>query len=470
MNLFGLEIRRKRDAVAPISSLFGAGQPVGGPDLWSNIFSTLQEPFPGAWQRGITGNRSNILAFSAVFCCVTGIASDIAKLRIKLSRNNGGIWKEIEGNSPWKGLLKKPNDYQVRYKFTEQWILSKLLHGNAYILKERDGRGIVYELYCLDPSRVKPLVSESGEIFYQLGQDNLSGIEEQTLVPASEIIHDSMPALFHPLCGTSPLYACAVSAQMGDSIQSHSRTFFVNRSLPSGMLTAPGRITDEAARRMKEAFERNFSGKNLGRMFVGGDGLEFKPFTMTAEQSQLIEQLQWSVSDVARAFHYPEYKLGGPLPPYSGNMEALTLSYYTDCLQPLMESMEDHLDDGLELPPDMGTEFDTDNLLRMDTASLYESNSKAVGGGWMEPDEARFRANLEPVDGGNTPYLQQQNYSLAALAKRDAQADPFASKTPAAPNPAPPEPVQPQREDATADLLSFLNSRSAEGLAFGIRS
>ncbi len=67
----------------------------------------------------------------------------------------------------------------------------------------------------------------------------------------------------------------------------------------------------------------------------------------------------------------------------------------------------------------------------MDTTALFESNNKAIAGGWMSPDEARQKKNMPPVDGGDTPYLQQQNYSLGALAKRDAQDDPFASKAPA---------------------------------------
>ncbi len=39
----------------------------------------------------------------------------------------------------------------------------------------------------------------------------------------------------------------------------------------------------------------------------------------------------------------------------------------------------------------------------------------------MAPNEARRREDLPPVDGGDTPYLQVQNYSLAALANRDAR-------------------------------------------------
>jgi phage portal protein BeeE len=87
--------------------------------------------------------------------------------------------------------------------------------------------------------------------------------------------------------------------------------------------------------------------------------------------------------------------------------------------------MEASLDDGLGLDGrSMGVELDTKALLRMDTATRYKAASDAIGGGWMSQNEARISEDLEPVEGGDSPYLQQQNYSLAALAKRDAD-DPF---------------------------------------------
>jgi phage portal protein BeeE len=43
----------------------------------------------------------------------------------------------------------------------------------------------------------------------------------------------------------------------------------------------------------------------------------------------------------------------------------------------------------------------------------------------MTPNEARRSENLPPVTGGDELYLQQQNYSLGALARRDASEDPF---------------------------------------------
>ncbi|RPH38343.1 phage portal protein [bacterium] len=408
-----------------------------------NWWGRILEPFTGAWQKNITLDTGDkLLSFSAVYACVTGIATDVAKLRIKLDKDENGIWVETTSGSPWLPVLRKPNHYQNRIKFVEQWIVSKLLSGNLYALKERDSRGIVTALYILDPHRVTPLVSESGDVYYQLQKDLLSlQPEDMVVVPASEIIHDMMVCLWHPLVGVSPLYACALSATMGNRIQNSSTIFFDNRALPGGTLSSDHTITDVTANRLREDWQKNFGGDNRGRVAVLGDGLKFEAMQMTAEASQLAEQLKWTVEDVARAFHYPLYKLGGPLPPYAGNVDAVITSYYTDCLQILIESLELSLDEGLELPRNMGTEMDLDNLMRMDTAALYETNNKAVGGGWLAPDEARFRANYKPVAGGKLPYLQQQNYSLEALAKRDAD-NPFEKPKPAPVAPPPdPEPT-----------------------------
>ena len=56
----------------------------------------------------------------------------------------------------------------------------------------------------------------------------------------------------------------------------------------------------------------------------------------------------------------------------------------------------------------------------MDTITQIASLKDAVGAGVMAPNEARAKLDLPPVTGGASPYLQQQNYSLAALDKRDS--------------------------------------------------
>jgi HK97 family phage portal protein len=328
-------------------------------------------------------------------------------------------------------VLRRPNHFQNRIQFYEGWVTSKLTHGNTYALKVRDARGVVTRLYILDPRRVTPLVSDEGDVFYQLKVDSLSGVTEDVIVPAREIIHDRMNCLFHPLVGISPIYACGLAAMQGSAIQNNSTHFFQNGSKPGGVLTAPGAISDDTAKRLKAHWDANYSGENSGKVAVLGDGLKYEAMAMTATDSQLVEQLRWSAETVCSVFHVPAYKVGVATPTYN-NAEILNQIYYSDCLQSLVEAIELCLDEGLELPAPYGTDFDLASLLRMDTAALYKSNNDAVGGGWMAPNEARRRVDLPPVEGGDSPLIQQQNYSLAALAKRDAQADPFNEPQPEA--------------------------------------
>lgn len=389
----------------------------------------LREPFAGAWQKNVVcESRENILAFSAVYACVALISNDVAKLRIKLMQlDPDGTWLELLSSSPFLPVILKPNRYQTRQQFIAYWIVSKLLYGNAYVLKERDGRGIVTALYVLDPRRVVPLVAEDGSVYYRLNQDHLSGLQDAPTVPASEIIHDRMTTLWHPLIGVSPIYACGAAATQGMRIQGNSNKFFENMSRPSGMLTAPAAISDETAKRLKQTFEDQFSGSNVGRLFVAGDGLDYKAMTMPAVDAQLIEQLRWTIEDVSRCFLVPGYKIesstSGRLP--AANVAALAQDYYNQCLQTHIEAIEALLDEGLSLPNNYATEVDLDGLLRMDPLSRSETFKNAIGAGYMDPNYARTKEGMRPAVGGDSPYMQQQNYSLAALAKRDALPNPF---------------------------------------------
>ncbi len=380
---------------------------------WHTIF----EPFAGAWQKNIKLDRDSVLKNKTVFSCISLISGDISKLSIKQQRKSGNIWNDTTNSQ----VLKKPNQYQTISQFIECWVISKITHGNTYVLKVRDGRNVQF-MYILDPRRVTPLVADDGSVYYQLGGDNLSNLQTSITVPASEIIHDRFNCLFHPLVGLSPLFASSVVAAQGNNIQDNSALFFGNMSRPSVVLTAPGAISQETAERLKKDWDKNYSGDGFGKSAVLSDGLKVDILSMSALDSQLIEQLKYSDESICSAFQVPPYKVGiGQMPTYN-NISALNLEYYSTCLQKHVQAIEELLAVGLGLSDKERINLDENDLIRMDKATLYDSNNKAVGGGWMKPNEAREKINLPPVDGGDTCYLQQQNYSLSALDKRDQQA------------------------------------------------
>lgn len=412
MRLFGLEITTRKSHLQREKAL----QSVSGRGGWSSI---LREPYAGAWQLNDEITTDTQLAFYAVYSCITLIANDVGKLPPKLYQKRDGIKVEI-ADPAYVRVLKNPNSYQNHIQFKEWWMLSKLSRGNTYALKQRDGNGQVKSLHLLDPQLVQPLVADNGDVFYQLTKDNLSGTGDKTLtVPASEIIHDRMNCLFHPLVGISPLYACGLSSAQGLAILRNSRNFFSNASRPGGVLTAPGAINDDTAARLKAYFEENYSGANAGRVAAFGDGLTYTPMVMTAEDSQMVEQLKMTGEIVCSVFHVPSHMaIAGQTPNYN-NIEALSLQYYSQCLQSHIEQFEAVMNDGLGLSKDKGIELDLDTLLRMDSATQAKVAADEIGAGYLSPNEARRRRNLPPVAGGDTPYMQQQNFSLAALDRRD---------------------------------------------------
>ena len=430
----------------------------------SGAWSRVLEPFAGAWQRNIEVRLDSVLAYPAIFSCISLISSDIAKMPMSVKRRqSNGIWVKVR-NPILSPLLDKPNFYQTPMQFFELWMISKLAHGNTYILKLRDEADRVRQLRVLDPRRVIPYISDDGEIFYSILTDELNGLPGGLYVPARELIHDRFNTFFHPLCGLSPVYASGLAAVGGEAMLRNSAHTFRNGGKPGGIITVPGSVDAEKAQEIKDNWNVGYSGENAGKTALLADGAAFVAVSQTATDSQLVEQLNMSNQLVASTFRVPLYKIDTGQTPSYNNIEALEQAYYSQCLQVHMTAIEGLIADTFDLDPQTCVEFDHSRLLRMDTAARYKSYSDGIGAGFLAPNEARIKENMEPVEGGDTPYLQQQNYSLEALAKRDAQDNPFNAGSPT-PSPStdndnssdtPNDPNQPPSDDDTRDFVAIL--------------
>ncbi len=452
MRFFGFTLARTKSLELQQKTALSLTGVTGSRGWWPII----QELTTGGWQRNEEVRIDTALSNPTLYSCVTLIAGDIAKLRPMLvEKDEEGIWAEVE-SSAFSPVLRQPNGYQIWPDFAEWYILSKLVHGNAYVLKARDARNVVRALYILDPYRVTPLVAPDGSVFYQLSADPLADLQNSVVVPAREMIHDVMCPLFHPLCGVSPIYAAGYPAVQGLNIRNRSDKFFRNGSRPGGILLVPGNLSQTQADEMKANWQSAFSGDNQGDVAVLTGGMKYEAMAMTAEQSQLVEQLRMTDEDIAECFHMPRHKVGvGPDPTYN-NIEVLNQQYYSDCLQKLINKFQINMATGLEVDRVPGktysVELDLDDLILMDTAAKAEAASKAITSG-MSFNEVRRRFwDLGDVEGGASPLSQQQNYSLAALAKRDASPDPFGTNPPPAP-PAP-EPASPD-DVKVVNVLQF---------------
>lgn len=435
MNLFGLQITRAK----ALNAVPGAVR--GG---WRRIL----EPFTGAWQRNMEEKQTDLLTYPTLYACIYRIASDIGKLPFSLrQRSASGVWTEV-ANPAYDPVLRKPNDYQTAAQFREQWMLCKLVAGNTYALKRRDNRGVVTELYVLDPERVLPMVSESGAVFYQLRTDALNTLPEgypadNLIVPASEIIHDRCMTLHHPLVGIPPLAAAHWPSLKNFKIMKSATEFFANNAQPGGLLTAPAGMSDDDAKEVQAYWNTNFTEGQTGRVAVIGADMKFTPFAMKSIDAQMVEQMRYSDEQICQPFGVPPFMVGIGSFPSGMGVDGLYLIYYNGALQAHIQHMEELLDDGLKISRPLGIELDLEPLLRMDEAKRAEVETKLVGGMIKTPDEGRARFNLAPTGGGETLWGQHQDYPLGMLAKR-TDLDPVKPPEPA---PAP----KPQDEDAAND-------------------
>ena len=417
-------------------------KPVRSVGTWKPL---VHEPFTGAWERNQEIQLTDSLTSYAVFACISLISKDVGKLPIIARTEENGIKTNIK----FKGLevINKPNKYQTRQQFLEAWINSKASNGNTYIYKQRDIYGKIEGLIVLDYKTTVVCINPEGEIYYRIFEDPLNNTGEQILVPASEIIHDRQNTLYHPLVGLSPIVACALPSSTGQNIQQYANKFFGNDARPSGILSTSEDLNEEDAGKIKQGWDKKYANGGEGGVALVSGGVTYQALSVPAADSQMIEHLKLSGEIVCTTFNVPAFKIGIGAAP-SGTVEYLNSKYYSDCLQSYVESIENLLNDNLEIPSNVILEFDLRSLFRMDSNAQMSYLKEGVGSGIFSPNEARAELGKAPVEGGESPVMQQQNYSLSALSKRDAKEDPF-STAPAAPTVASNAPEEPSATDGS---------------------
>lgn len=413
-----------------------------------NTSSTVTSNFNTYASNDSSISFDDIVLSDVLFACLTMITNDVSKLPLNLIQSDDdNIQTVVNVRNQYNTLLNKPNHYQNIQQFIASWVMSKLKTGNTYVLKNYKNNKI-QSLFVLDADRVSVAITPSGEVFYRYRVDATRNLvdyyssivetdnDKSTItIPSRFIIHDRFNTLKHDLVGVSPIAASMLSSTQNVRIQKFADNFFKNNSRPGGILTVEN-LDETKAKAISASWKEKFSNGGSGQLAVFGHDVKYTDLAnagMSALDAQLVEQFNMSAKSICRTFHIAPHLVGVGDYPSFNNIESLNQSYYSQTLQTLLESIELCLTDGLEIGKNsnsnLSVSFDIDALLRMDSESKINTLKTGVGSGIMSPNEARKRMNLKPVAGGDSVFLQQQNYSLEALSKRDSQDDAFATKT-----------------------------------------
>ncbi|MGY2052950.1 phage portal protein [Methylobacterium sp. JK268] len=390
-----------------------------------------------------TGMRgSDAVGLAIAIQCADVKARDIAKADLNLWRHAGQTKRLVTPGQHWLArlLARRPNTVHTWGEFWRMVVLHLDLAQNAFILKRIARDGTVLELLPLMPARVRPWVTQEGELFYQVHAGTL--FEQAQLgapflmVPASRMIHlrgrmwDGLNGLSNRVLG----HPTFVLLKAISDYQTH--LFASDGKLPMAFVTKesfPGDQSDAAFRRLKEQITIRYR-----RMMAGGDplllenGIEPKPLGTNANDALATQTYNQQILRVCGFMMTPPHKIFALESVKYDNMSHADDQYANDCLVPLAGMIEERLRNDLLTEEEWDTlwpEFDRESILAGDRVSMNARIEMGVKNGLMTVNEGRARLSLNPIAGGNvrlvpvTMALYDQAGTLVSHAA-EGQADP----------------------------------------------
>ena len=343
-------------------------------------------------------NEMSALGISTVYSAISLIADSIALLPIKTLRYDGQ--KTIFTDKP--KFLEKPNHSLdlTMFSLLHQTITSMAMHGNAFILVDKDRQGRPIQLTPVHPEKVKVEMHDSEKVY--MLQTSRGGYDRK--ITSNNMLHFVWYAYPGQLVGVSPLRTNSNTYGLALAMERHIAQFYGQGGTPSSVLETDRDLTAEQANILKETWLGNHNRNRKPAVLTGG--LKWKAIS-DAAGNELIAARDQIVHEIARVFRIPAHLLlskdGSNV--YS-NIESNGLAFIRHTLLPWIRRIEDGF--STLLPGKQFVKLDTDEYSRGDQLSRVRSFQVAVSSGIMTPNEARAKMDLEPYEGGDKFYIGLQ--------------------------------------------------------------
>lgn len=367
----------------------GAG--VGIPDTltWRDVFQRSGS------SSGKTVTPETSLAVPAVWGAMRVLTDSIGSMPLLTYERTVGNGRQEAFSQPTYRLLRQRPNPEMTGTLLWRLVMFHLnAWGNAYLSKRFTGSQLT-ELWPIEPNRVR--VQRRGGVKQYWVADTFWNW--QGPYTSDEILH-IQGISFDGLVGISPIEAARQAIGMGLALDEYTASFFARGAVPSVVLqrAAPGKLEPGVADRLAKDWKKKYGGlRNAHATAVLEDGLEAKVLSFPFKDLQFVEQMQWTVGDVARVFNLPASKLkvavGDSMTYKTAETETLDL---LNCVQGWLTLIEESLSGDPDVcpvnprRPSMFAEFKADAILRVDAKTRAEYYSRATAGRpWLRGSEVR---------------------------------------------------------------------------------
>jgi HK97 family phage portal protein len=370
---------------------------------------TVPEPWITPWGQmpaSIPVDRKSALGVATVWACIRILTGTVSRMPID-------VLIDVDGHPttyPAPRWLKRPileNPNFGRIEHFAQVMMSLLFEGNFFTLTVRDNSNDVSELYNLDPAMVEitgPLSAPGYKV--------RTGSGQSTEYTPAEILHRPLMSLPGLQRGVAPIEAARMVFGVGLAGQEFAGRFFNQDATPSGVIQVP-QGTKVTVDELKKNWESHHQGlDNAHRPGVLTGGATWQSIGINAEQSQFLQQRQFSVTEIARFYGVPPHMVGDVdrTTSWGKGIEQQGISFTTYSLNDYLVLIEEAYR-SLVPNPNSYLRFNRNALLRGDSAARADFYQKLFAVGAMSPDDIRAKEDLAPLsDGQGEVYFVPVNF------------------------------------------------------------
>jgi HK97 family phage portal protein len=367
---------------------------------------TIQELISEVHSDGYFVSPDSALRQATVYSCVTLIADNVAQLPLHLFKRTGD-GRERAYEHPLYDILKnRPNDWQTPFEFYQFLLTALLLRGMACAYVARVN-GRVKFLQPIPPDCISEQWNGHDHWFNVIFADNKS----RKVMPSEIFCLKAMS--LDGRNAVSPIKCAANTIGLSMTAEQFTRDFYKNGARPSGLLTTQGGLGKEAAQAMSEEWQKNYGQGNRAKTAVLWGGMEYKTISMSNEDAQLLELLNYNRTDIASIFRVPPHMVGAvdKTSSWGSGITEQKNSFISFTLRPWLERIQQAVWRDLlskSEQKEFYAEFLTDQFLKANQKERAEAYKTALGGtqnpGYMTINEIRKLENLPAIQDGDTIY------------------------------------------------------------------
>ncbi|MDH4319941.1 MAG: phage portal protein [Desulfobulbaceae bacterium] len=354
---------------------------------------------------GASVNTDSAMRVAAVYTCLLILAQSVGQLPCQLMVADGSNRNKATDHRLYALLHDQPNEWMTAYEFWSMNMLHLASRGNGYNYKVMV-RDEVRELIPFHPDSVlKVEQDEQYRLYYTVRKKD--GTE--VVIPQKYIMH-LRGLVSNGYMGMNPIEAMRESIGTAITMDRMAGKTYANSARPSGVLEHPQKLSDPAAKRLRDSFDENYaSAENAGKTLVLEEGMKWTSVSMSMADAQFLENRKFSRSEIGGIFRIPAHLMNDLEKATFSNVEHLDIGFVKHTLNPWLVNIEQAVKRDLLTPDEKKThylKFNVNGLLRGDFKSRMEGYARGINFGIFLRNECREWEDLNPYDGGDEPIYQ----------------------------------------------------------------